>query len=359
MFSKTVSLMPWNCQNYKAFLLTQALSLQPIKITQENHLYHVFQFICSRALRSFIKQNPAREKFLVSVKMSSKKSKRLGHLGAGVEQAPDPIFAPDGSVSPAALVELGALVSQRYVDAKPCPGQPELVLYNYTPRQQAYGSWTSVAKACRGLVLRHGVASLSGAALAGAGDAEASRATATVAARPLAKFFNVGEHAASLAAGETFHVLDKVDGSLGVVFHVNGAWRVNTRGSWVSPQAGVASEMLASLRVGALDPAFTYCVEILYPENRVVVNYGGRRELTLLAATEAATGRELSWEDLAALAASVGCPVVRNFGTGVCAEDEPTRLVARVMREWGAEIARGDEAEGFVLVGARYVGRLP
>ena len=332
-------------------------------------MYHVFQFLCARALALLKSGIRTCEKFLASIKMSGKKSTRLGHLGAGVEQAPDPIFLPDGSVSPAALVELGALVSQRYVDAKPCPGQPELVLYNYTPRQQAYGSWTSVAKACRGLVLRHGVTSLSGddapvcvEALAGAGDgvpAAASRATSTVAARPLAKFFNVGEHSASLAAGETFRVLDKVDGSLGVVFHVNGAWRVNTRGSWVSPQAGVASEMLASLRVGALDPAFTYCVEILYPENRVVVNYGGRRELTLLAATETATGRELSWEDLPALAASVGCPVVRNFGTGVCAEHEPTRLVARVMREWGSEIARGDEAEGFVLVGARYAGHLP
>jgi hypothetical protein len=296
---------------------------------------------------------------MVSIKRSR------GHLGAGIEEAPDPIFATDGKISLAAQAELRALVSQRYVHAKVCPDQPNLVLFNYTSRQQAHGSWTSMSKACRGLVLRHWQGNVSSAAPevgAGIGLCNASgnapealsQASATVVARPLAKFFNIGEHSASLAEGETFDVLDKVDGSLGIVFHVDGAWRVITRGSWVSSQAAVASEMLAALNMDALDRTFTYCVEIVFPENRIVVDYGQRRELTLLAATEIATGRDLSWDALVTVARDVGCPVVRRFGTGVCAEAEPAGLVARVMGEWGADV-RGDEAEGFVLVGARCV----
>lgn len=273
--------------------------------------------------------------------MSGSGKAKLGHLSASIVQAPDPLFAPDGTLSPAALLELGALVSQKFVHAKACPGQAELVLYNYAPRQQARGTWTPMAMACRGLVLRHDVVPHAGA-----------RAAAV--ARPLPKFFNIGEHSTSLATGETFRVLDKVDGSLGVVFHSGGVWRVNTRGSWVSEQAAVASEMLTTLRTDMLDPAFTYCVEIVYPENRVVVDYGGRRELTLLAATELATGRELSWEALAAVAVAIGCPVVRSFGVSVCTEADPVALASCVKREWGgADQPHGDEAEGFVLVGAR------
>ena len=42
----------------------------------------------------------------------------------------------------------------------------------------------------------------------------------------------------------------------------------------------------------------TYCFEVIYPENRIVVIYGDKRDLVLLGCIVTATGHELSYDDL-------------------------------------------------------------
>lgn len=104
-----------------------------------------------------------------------------------------------------------------------------------------------------------------------------------IAARPWGKFFNHGQvEAGALDLDAPVQVTDKLDGSLGILHYSGyGGRRVATRGSFESEQAIHATERL---RRGPAQwpPGFTPLVEIIYPGNRIVVNYGQRDELVLL-----------------------------------------------------------------------------
>lgn len=61
------------------------------------------------------------------------------------------------------------------------------------------------------------------------------------------------------------------------------------------------------------DPSKTYCFEIVYPGNKILVNYGGRRELALLAVIDTASGFDEPNSALADIANSLGVRVARAF----------------------------------------------
>ncbi|MGW5850491.1 phosphatase domain-containing protein [Streptomyces sp. NPDC055254] len=164
--------------------------------------------------------------------------------------------------------ELADAIEAGHVSRKRHPDLP-LSLYTYTRTAQYEGVWNRVTTRCRGLV--------------------ADDTNGAVVALPLPKFFNVGEHEsgqpyAPSLPDEPFEVYDKVDGSLAVVFHYAGNWRVASKGSFISAQATWAQRRLGTKDTAALRPGTTYLAEILYPGNRIVVNYGGRQDLVLLAA---------------------------------------------------------------------------
>ncbi|MFJ7775809.1 AAA family ATPase [Streptomyces yangpuensis] len=155
-----------------------------------------------------------------------------------------------------------------YVTRKAHPELP-LSIYTYTRTAQYERVWNEVTTRCRGLV--------------------ADDETGAIVALPLPKFFNVGEHEsgqpyAPALPDEPFEVYDKVDGSLAIVFHYAGRWRVASKGSFISAQAVWAQRRLDGADTAALHPGTTYLAEILYPQNRIVVDYGDRRDLVLLAA---------------------------------------------------------------------------
>lgn len=163
-----------------------------------------------------------------------------------------------------ALVADGWLRSQRHPDA-------DLWIFNYTERTQYENHWTPETLMCRGLIL----------------DADG-----TVVARPFPKFFNWGTpQAADLPLHEPFTVSEKYDGSLGILYYVGGEARIASRGSFTSEQARAGTAMLRGYEfehASGQTPLF----EIVYPSNRIVVDYGERRELVLLAVIDNATGRE-------------------------------------------------------------------
>ncbi|MFF5704961.1 RNA ligase [Streptomyces sp. NPDC012794] len=164
--------------------------------------------------------------------------------------------------------ELTQAIDAGHVTRKQHPELP-LSLYTYTRAAQYEQIWNGVTTRCRGLV--------------------ADDETGAVVALPLPKFFNVGEHAsgrpyAPALPDETFEVYDKVDGSLAVVFHYADHWHAATRGSFTSAQAAWAQRRLDTRDTTALVPGVTYLAEIVYPQNRIVVDYGDRRDLVLLAA---------------------------------------------------------------------------
>ncbi|WIM95624.1 RNA ligase [Actinoplanes oblitus] len=170
-------------------------------------------------------------------------------------------------------------------------------IYNYTEACQYSGAWTPVTLACRGLIVD---------------------AAGRVAARPLRKFFNHTEpQAPALDATAKVTVTDKADGSLGVIYHDGSGYAVATRGSFASDQAIHATDMLRTRYPSFVPPAgLTVLVEIIYPGNRIVVDYRGLDDLVLLGAVEIVTGRSHGPD---AVPGWPG-PVVETFGYATLAE---------------------------------------
>lgn len=171
------------------------------------------------------------------------------------------------------------LIENGYISSRPHPTEP-LQILNYTPLCQYERYWNDITLMCRGLIVDHDY---------------------NVIGRPFKKFFNWEEH---LAAGlelpnGPFEAFEKLDGSLGIVFHTGVAWEVATRGSFESEQAIKANQLLRSYPIEELCKEKTYLVEIIYPENRIVVDYGAAERLVMLGAIDTLTGEEIPLGDLA------------------------------------------------------------
>jgi RNA ligase len=180
---------------------------------------------------------------------------------------------------------LPEMLREGYVCVQRHPTVP-LYIYNYTSKAQYERVWNEVTLQCRGLILD---------------------ANGRVVARPFRKFFNL-EEVQDLPAGP-FEVYEKLDGSLGILYWLGDEAYLATRGSFASEQSRRANGILqARYRhvLPRLDRGHTYLFEIIYPENRIVVNYGGREDLVLLAVVDTATGAELPLPE-------VGFPVVERY----------------------------------------------
>lgn len=169
---------------------------------------------------------------------------------------------------------------QKYIDDKYISVQKHPVvdfyIYNYTQKAQFDRVWTPETMNCRGLIMD---------------------GNDNVIARPFSKFFNLDE---AVAMGEDlpledFTVTEKYDGSLGILYWVGDEPFIATRGSFLSEQAIEGTKILNEHQdlFGKFNRDFTYLFEIIYPANRIVVDYGSRRELVLLAVVNTKTGEEL------------------------------------------------------------------
>ncbi|MBV1848866.1 RNA ligase [Catellatospora tritici] len=172
-----------------------------------------------------------------------------------------------------------------------------LTIFNYTEKCTYANLWDTVTLSCRGLITDD---------------------TGVVVARPLAKFFNHGQPgAAEIGLDEPVLVTDKADGSLGVIYPTPDGPAVATRGSFNSDQARHATELLRKRYPHWSPPTGrTVLVEIIYPANRIVVDYGGLNDLMLLGAVDITTGRSYGPEGVPDWPG----PVVEVFGYATFAE---------------------------------------
>ncbi len=181
---------------------------------------------------------------------------------------------------------LRELAAERYLVVREHPAG-DLLIWDYTAKAQFERYWTAETLMCRGLITTP--------------DGE-------VVARPFPKFFNLEEHQGPLPH-EPFDVYEKLDGSLGILYWRRGEPAIATRGAFASGQALRGTAVLRSrYRHLPLDRAVTYLFEIIYPENRVVVDYGDIDDLVLLAAIDTETGADLPLPDFGAF----GMPVVQR-----------------------------------------------
>lgn len=145
----------------------------------------------------------------------------------------------------------------------------KLVLWNYTDACTYERAWDEVTLNARGTVY----------------EIE----TGKVVARAFPKFFNFGEHQdekkKQILNSSNFECFEKMDGSLGIIYYYGGEWRVNTRGSFTSDQAIKGKAILdRDFDTDFLMKSCTYLVEIIYPENKIIVDYGNEEKLVCLSA---------------------------------------------------------------------------
>ena len=141
-----------------------------------------------------------------------------------------------------------------------------LSIYNYSQATQYAAKWDEVTLAARGLIT----------------DDE----TGKVIVKPFSKFFNYEEmpNEVPWTSSEYVYVQEKMDGSLGILFNYHGEWIMATRGSFTSEQAVRGMEILKSKYIlDAFEPSVAYICEIIYPENRIVVDYN-KEKITFLGA---------------------------------------------------------------------------
>lgn len=175
--------------------------------------------------------------------------------------------------------ELAKAVEDGLVTARRHPSLP-YTIYNYSPEVQYSNRWNDITLNCRGLIL----------------DKDFN-----IIARPWKKFFNLGQVDLPIQFDTPVEVMDKVDGSLGILYpivHPDGLdvyWGVATRGSFESPQAIEATKLYAE-KYGNFDPLpeYTMLFEIVLPWNRIVLDYGDTEDLVLLGAVNNETGYYIS-----------------------------------------------------------------
>jgi RNA ligase len=187
------------------------------------------------------------------------------------------------------LEKIELLIEEGYI-TKRSHSSGELFIYNYTAKAQYDRRWTPETMQCRGLILDKNGA---------------------IAARPLPKFFNLQEHTETLPS-EPFEVYEKLDGSLGILYWHQDQPYIASRGSFNSDQAIKANEILNRLyaqSIPKLDRSLTYLFEIIYPSNRIVVDYGEMEALILLAVINTKSGLEYKIEEFREL----GFPIAQKY----------------------------------------------
>jgi len=169
------------------------------------------------------------------------------------------------------MKNLKKLIEDKFISVQKHP-EVDLFIYNYTQKAQFDHIWTEETITCRGLIM----------------DKEGN-----IVSRPFKKFFNLEEHKGELPK-EPFQIFEKFDGSLGISYWIGDTPYLSTRGSFVSEQAIKGTEILRKYPCSLkMNKNYTYLFEIIYPENRIVIDYKGREDIVLLAVFDTKSGEEL------------------------------------------------------------------
>jgi len=170
-------------------------------------------------------------------------------------------------------------VEAGYIKVQSHPDIPGYTIHNYTDACTWDQAWDEATLNCRGLITDDD------------GD---------IIARGMPKFFNSDqEQAPKFSLEDEVIVSDKADGSLGILYYTpDFKEAIATRGSFASDQAIWATKWWNENRppIENLKPdplvengyfsmeGWTFLFEIIYPENRIVVDYGGKEGLVLIGA---------------------------------------------------------------------------
>lgn len=189
------------------------------------------------------------------------------------------------------IKELDARVEKKML-SKSTKG--DLVIYCYSPKCVYEKAWDKYTKMARGLIV--------------------NVKTGEIVGRPFTKFFNLNETEETKLENlplEQPEITEKLDGSLGIFYVDGGEYFVTTKGTFYSEQGEWATKYFCEKHSGQKMPeGLTLLFEIIYPENRIVIDYGGKRELFLIGAVEIQSGKDYSYKELQQMAEKYGFAIV-------------------------------------------------
>ena len=175
-------------------------------------------------------------------------------------------------------VEVNRLIDEGYI-TKRFNSDNSLYILNYGQKAQFESLWNKYTLNSRGHIYRAD--------------------TNQIIARPFGKFFNyeeiINKDLGFDVPNLDFDAFDKADGSLGILYKdLNGDYKISTRGSMESEQAIEGTKILNE-KYGDIcfRPHVTYLFEIIFPENRIVIDYKDKRDLILLATIDTESGQDI------------------------------------------------------------------
>lgn len=182
------------------------------------------------------------------------------------------------------LEKIDWILLQEYIDnglivANKHP-EYDIWILNYSPKVQSKKIWDDYTLSCRGMVID---------------------VNGNILARPFSKFKNFEEHDPSeIDMSKKYEIFEKMDGSLIILFFYEEImqWIIASRGSFISEQVIKARQMIDANTYYSLNRKCTYLFEIIYKENRIVVDYGDRNELVLLGVIITENGEEIPYKTL-------------------------------------------------------------
>lgn len=175
---------------------------------------------------------------------------------------------------------LNKMISEGFISVRKHSILPYSI-YNYTHAASYDNMWNQETLICRGLIV--------------------DNTSGKIISRPMPKFFNweQDEPKGKIPVGENFEAFTKMDGSLGIMyFAYDMEFAVATRGSFDSDQAIEATKILREKYGSWLKDRYemfegkTVLFEIIYPENRIVVDYNGMRDVVMLTIIDNETGKD-------------------------------------------------------------------
>ncbi len=181
----------------------------------------------------------------------------------------------------------------------------DLILYKYSEKCVYEKNWNEITRNARGHLF--------------------NRKTGDRVAVPFSKFFNYGEMSETehenLPVGSEYdyEIFDKMDGSLGILYWIGDEPFITTCGGFESPQGLKATQIFREKYYKGKEDewrkwkSWTFLFEIIYPENRIVCDYGDREELVLLSSICMNTLLEFSYKGLVAISDRFNVPLVKKI----------------------------------------------
>jgi RNA ligase len=208
-----------------------------------------------------------------------------------------------------------------------------IAIYNYSRECQFSEKWDAITLNMRGTVLDR---------------------SGNLLAKTFPKFFNLEE--GRYTPTEDFDIYEKLDGSLGILFYYESQWIFASKGSFTSSQAIKGFDFLKNYDYGKLHKDYTYLFEIIYKENRIVVEYD-YENLVMIGMIETKTGYEVDLHGgdkdlrLKNLISNIGFKIVKKY-EGVSDYKSLKEIIKDNQEGFVIKFANGDRVK---IKGEEYV----